>query len=658
MYNALFGTEVPLMLRFTIAFVVVIGLIALLYWGVRRFGAGALSSAAAVRGRQPRLAVIDAAAVDARRRLLLIRRDNVEHLIMIGGPIDVLIEPNIVRGTAVAPAREVAPARAADTLPRAVPLADGGIWPLQPEPMQRAPRAAPPAPPAPPPQPDEADAAWSVHPEAAPRMVPDSEPRVIPEREPRAARDREPRSAPDRDLRITPEREPRVTREREPRPAPDRELRIAAEREPRATQEPELRITPEREPRAAPAAASRTAVDGAPRGQNSERLAGLAADLSRTYSEPVATSAPPAPSTPPPPPAARSAEPRRPPPVPAQTVSETDEQNLTEMAQQLEFGAAAPTPGRCPGHHATGAAHRSPARAAARGCQTGHEAGNQAGRQGWRETRVRQPRAGDGQLARPSARESVKLARSGRRVRLATVAAGIGLVLAFTAPAGAQDISINFGQGGGLTERVLQLIALMTVLSLAPSILVMVTSFTRIVVVLSLLRTALGTATAPPNTVLISLALFLTAFVMAPTFERSYEIGIKPLMANQITTEQAFERSSGPLRDFMLKNVREKDLKLFMDLSHEATPAKPEDVSLRVLVPAFMISELKRAFEIGFLLFLPFLIIDLVVASVLMSMGMMMLPPVVVSLPFKLIFFVLVDGWSLVAGSLVQSYGT
>jgi flagellar biosynthetic protein FliP len=232
------------------------------------------------------------------------------------------------------------------------------------------------------------------------------------------------------------------------------------------------------------------------------------------------------------------------------------------------------------------------------------------------------------------------------------------LVLAFTAPAGAQDISINFGQGGGLTERVLQLVALMTVLSLAPSILVMVTSFTRIVVVLSLLRTALGTATAPPNTVLISLALFLTAFVMAPTFERSYEIGIKPLMANQITTEQAFERSAGPLRDFMLKNVREKDLKLFMDMSHEATPAKPEDVSLRVLVPAFMISELKRAFEIGFLLFLPFLIIDLVVASVLMSMGMMMLPPVVVSLPFKLIFFVLVDGWSLVAGSLVQSYGT
>jgi flagellar biosynthetic protein FliP len=202
------------------------------------------------------------------------------------------------------------------------------------------------------------------------------------------------------------------------------------------------------------------------------------------------------------------------------------------------------------------------------------------------------------------------------------------------------------------------MIALLTVLSLAPSILVMVTSFTRIVVVLSLLRTALGTATAPPNTVLVSLALFLTAFVMGPAFERAYDVGIKPLINNEITTQQAFERSSEPLRAFMLKNVREKDLTLFVDMSREARPDKPEDLSLRVLVPAFMISELKRAFEIGFLLFLPFLIIDLVVASVLMSMGMMMLPPVVVSLPFKLIFFVLVDGWSLVAGSLVQSYGT
>ena len=240
-------------------------------------------------------------------------------------------------------------------------------------------------------------------------------------------------------------------------------------------------------------------------------------------------------------------------------------------------------------------------------------------------------------------------------VRLTTGAA-IALLVAF--PAHAQDISVNFAQGAGLTERVVQLIALLTVLSLAPSILIMMTSFTRIVVVLSLLRTALGTATAPPNAVIVSLALFLTAFVMGPALQRTYETGIRPLINNEITAEQAFERGTGPLREFMQKNVREKDLKLFVDMAKLPAPAKPEDISLRVLVPAFMISELKRAFEIGFLLFLPFLIIDLVVASVLMSMGMMMLPPVVVSLPFKLIFFVLVDGWSLVAGSLIQSYGS
>jgi flagellar biosynthetic protein FliP len=209
-----------------------------------------------------------------------------------------------------------------------------------------------------------------------------------------------------------------------------------------------------------------------------------------------------------------------------------------------------------------------------------------------------------------------------------------------------------------LTERVIQLVAFMTVLSLAPSILIMMTSFTRIVVVLSLLRTALGTATAPPNAVIVALALFLTGFVMAPSLQRAYDLGVRPLMNNEISVEQAFDRSSEPLKAFMQKNVREKDLVLFSDLSREPRPATPDEMSLRILVPAFMISELKRAFEIGFLLFLPFLIIDLVVASVLMSMGMMMLPPVVVSLPFKLIFFVLVDGWSLVAGSLIQSYGT
>src|ERR1700744_268680 len=252
------------------------------------------------------------------------------------------------------------------------------------------------------------------------------------------------------------------------------------------------------------------------------------------------------------------------------------------------------------------------------------------------------------------------IASRGRRLRIITVAASVAALLVSATPLAAQDISINFGQGtagGGLNERIIQLIALLTVLSLAPSILIMMTSFTRIVVVLSLLRTALGTATAPPNSVVISLALFLTAFVMGPVFTNVYAAGVKPLVDNQITVDQAFERGAVPLRAFMEKNVREKDLQLFQDLSGEKAPDTPQDLSMRILVPAFMISELKRAFEIGFLLFLPFLIIDLVVASVLMSMGMMMLPPAVVSLPFKLIFFVLVDGWSLVAGSLIQSYG-
>jgi len=224
-------------------------------------------------------------------------------------------------------------------------------------------------------------------------------------------------------------------------------------------------------------------------------------------------------------------------------------------------------------------------------------------------------------------------------------------------PALAQEIKIGFGEGSGLTERAVQLVALVTILSLAPSILVMVTSFTRIVVVLSLLRTALGVQAAPPNSVIIALALFLTGFVMAPTLQSAYSEGVKPLVDGDIELSQAFDRSARPVQAFMMKHVREKDLKLFFDLAKETAPANPEDVSLRVLVPAFMISELKRAFEIGFLLFVPFIVIDLVVASILMSMGMMMLPPAVISLPFKLIFFVLVDGWSLVAGSLVQSFG-
>jgi flagellar biosynthesis protein FliP len=247
---------------------------------------------------------------------------------------------------------------------------------------------------------------------------------------------------------------------------------------------------------------------------------------------------------------------------------------------------------------------------------------------------------------------------------LTIIALAFVLVLA-AAPhhAWAQSLTLNFGDGndpggGSATGRIIQLLLLLTVLSLAPAILITVTSFTRIIVVLSFLRNALGTQTTPPNFVLVSLALFLTGFIMAPTLETAYNNGIAPLIADKITEQQAFTATTAPLHDFMMHNVRDEDLQLFAGMAKIDTKVdSPKDVPLRILVPAFMISELRRAFEIGFLLFLPFLIIDLVVASILMSMGMMMLPPVTVSLPFKLIFFVLVDGWYLVAGSLVQSFG-
>lgn len=220
----------------------------------------------------------------------------------------------------------------------------------------------------------------------------------------------------------------------------------------------------------------------------------------------------------------------------------------------------------------------------------------------------------------------------------------------------AQDVSISLGQGSTLTERAVQLVGLLTVLSLAPSIVVMMTSFTRIVVVLSLLRSAIGLQTAPPNAVMISLALFLTAFIMGPTFQDAYTNGIEPVVNNQIELTEGFARTMRPMRAFMLAHARESDLRLFVDLANLPQPESQEDLETRIIIPAFMISELRRAFEIGFLIYLPFLIIDMVVSSILMAMGMMMLPPQVVSLPFKLIFFVLVDGWALLAGSLVRSY--
>jgi flagellar biosynthetic protein FliP len=227
----------------------------------------------------------------------------------------------------------------------------------------------------------------------------------------------------------------------------------------------------------------------------------------------------------------------------------------------------------------------------------------------------------------------------------------------------AQSFTLNLGggpdsaEGGTVTGRVVQILALMTVLSLAPSILMMMTSFTRIVVVLSFLRSALGTQQTPPNAVLISLALFLTLFIMMPTFQASYDVGIRPLINEEIPEVEALEKSVGPFKEFMIKHTREKDLNLFVEINKAGPYKEVMETPIQLVIPAFMISELRRAFEIGFLLFLPFLVIDMVVASILMSMGMMMLPPVMISLPFKIIFFVLVDGWYLIAGSLIQSYG-
>ena len=236
--------------------------------------------------------------------------------------------------------------------------------------------------------------------------------------------------------------------------------------------------------------------------------------------------------------------------------------------------------------------------------------------------------------------------------------AGLALLVGAAEPALAQTLNLDLGAAGGsTTSRILQLLALITVLSLAPSILVMMTSFTRIVVVLSFLRSAMGIQQTPPNSVLVSLALFLTIFIMMPTLQLIYDEAISPLVAEDIDEMEALGLASAPVRDFMLSHVREQDLQLFVDMADADPILEPADTPLRALIPAFMISELKRAFEIGFLLFLPFLIIDMVIASILMSMGMMMLPPIMISLPFKLIFFVLVDGWYLVAGSLVQSYG-
>ncbi len=229
-----------------------------------------------------------------------------------------------------------------------------------------------------------------------------------------------------------------------------------------------------------------------------------------------------------------------------------------------------------------------------------------------------------------------------------------GLALAQALPA----VTSAPAPGGGTQWSLsIQTLLLLTGLTFLPALLLMMTSFTRIIIVLSLLRHALGTQTAPPNQVLVGLALFLTFFVMAPVADKIYTDAYLPLAENRITFTEALDRGAVPLRAFMLKQVREADLALFTKIAAQPTPAKAAEVPMRVLIPAFVTSELKTAFQIGFIVFIPFLIIDMIVASILMSMGMMMMSPVIVALPFKIMLFVLVDGWNLLIASLVASFG-
>ncbi|OYU87415.1 MAG: flagellar biosynthetic protein FliP [Bradyrhizobiaceae bacterium PARB1] len=233
------------------------------------------------------------------------------------------------------------------------------------------------------------------------------------------------------------------------------------------------------------------------------------------------------------------------------------------------------------------------------------------------------------------------------------------VMLPTAAAAQIPDLSTLLPQGeGSASGRIIQMVALLTVLSLAPGLLIMVTSFTRFVVALSFLRTGLGLQTTPSNIVMISLALFLTFYVMAPTFDRAWQNGVQPLMKNEISEQEAYSRITDPFREFMLQHVREKDLQTFENLAAESLKVKLDGqrIDLRIIIPAFMVSELRRAFEIGFLVVMPFLVIDMIVATLTMSMGMMMMPPTVFALPFKVLFFVLIDGWNLLAVGLVKSF--
>jgi len=240
------------------------------------------------------------------------------------------------------------------------------------------------------------------------------------------------------------------------------------------------------------------------------------------------------------------------------------------------------------------------------------------------------------------------------------IPAALGLALLATeVHAQSLDLGAILPQGSGsATGRIVQIAVVLTILSIAPGLLVMVTSFTRFAVALSFLRSGVGLQSTPANIVLISLALFMTFFVMSPVFERSWNEGLRPLLDNEINEKDAFPRMTQPFREFMLAQVRDKDLAMFDELAHPDLRTEIRaQTDLRVLIPAFMISELRRGFEIGFLIVLPFLVIDMIVSTLVMSMGMMMLPPSVIALPLKVLFFVLIDGWNLVIGSLVRSFG-
>lgn len=220
------------------------------------------------------------------------------------------------------------------------------------------------------------------------------------------------------------------------------------------------------------------------------------------------------------------------------------------------------------------------------------------------------------------------------------------------------DISINIGNGDGEASgtSTLSILLLITVLSVAPAIVVLMTSFTRIVIVLSFVKTSMGTNTVPPAQVLVGLAMFLTFFIMAPTFSEVNQVALQPYIQGEITQEQAFEEAAKPMKRFMLNHTREKDLLLFMNYTGEERPATYEDIPITTLIPAYAISELKTAFQMGFMIFIPFLVIDMIVASTLMAMGMMMLPPIMIALPFKILLFILVDGWHLIVKSLLLSF--